>query len=633
MAYPIKNVVSCTSYTATISAIDINSATGNSNPTFNGKVFVTITPCPGDLNNVMVFTTAGVFQNAFCADELGAVYYYQNNNLYLTINSTASEQGFCFSALTNTNIIKTGNFALGVNQGGYGPTSSTAFWNGRPPNVSGYTAYVGNGTSSPTMYVVPDDSQLITLSNTLGGGSNTTIQLALNYFINSANSVCLNVEPPNIVTNGLVVYLDAGFTPSYPKGFNTWYDTSQNLNNGVLTNGPTYNSADGGSLVFDGIDDKVVLPHILNYNLTNLTALVWIKPTSPYTSSFRNIISKEGADRDWNFYLYSSASNGVVNYYHFSTARASSYPSVVSIPGGSLSLDVWHQCGFSISNGVLTYYLDGVVIASGAINFSSANSSYPISIGGADNYTKGNIMTSQVYNRGLTDQEVLQNYYAGLQRFIPTDNMVLWLDGTNTNTRVITPTTAYDRSGGNYNGTLNNGVTLSHRDGGTVFSFDGVDDYIAISNPLNQSNLTQVWSVSVWVKQNTGTSGPQYIINGLNNGIASDWYGNGPLLYLNGGVNDYYTYTSTYASIAGTGWRHLVYLFQNSTGLRQIYKDGVLSGNSNGPNNTSTPSGQGGTWYIGQMSGKIGDVRIYSRVLTASEISTIYNAGRARYGV
>jgi len=532
-----------------------------------------------------------------------------------------------------TNTVRTLNFAFGVNQGGYGLTSATAFWNGKPPNVGGYVVYVGNGTSTPTMYPVADDSQLITLSNNLGLTTSTTIEMALFYILNSSSIICLNVEPPNIVTSGLTVYLDAGITTSYPKGLNTWLDMSPNLNNGTLTNGPTYSSDGNGCIVFDGNDDKVVLPHIVNYNLTNLTVLVWVKPTSPYTGSFRNIICKEGADRDWNFYLYSSASNGVVNYYHFSTARASSYPSVVSIPGGSLSLDVWHQCGFSISNGVLTYYLDGVVIASGAINFSPANSSYPISIGGADNYTKGNIMTSQVYNRGLTNQEVLQNYYAGLDRLIPTDNLVLWLDGTNTNTRVITPTTAYDRSGNNYNGSLNNGVVLGHRDGGTVFSFDGVDDYIAISNPLNQSNLTQVWSVSVWVKQNTGTSGPQYIINGLNNGVASDWYGNGPLLYLNGGANDYYTYTSTYQSIAGTGWRHLVYLFQNSTGLRQIYKEGVLSGNSNGPNNTSTPSGQGGTWYLGQMSGSIGSLRVYNRLLTQTEITTIYNAGRTRYGL
>ena len=535
------------------------------------------------------------------------------------------------TTLQQTNTVRTLNFAFGVNQGGYGLTSLTAFWNGKPPNVFGYIVYVGNGTSSPTMYVVPDDSQLITLSNTLGGGSNTTIQLALNYFINSANSVCLNVEPPNIVTNGLVVYLDAGFTPSYPKGFNTWYDTSQNLNNGVLTNGPTYNSADGGSLVFDGIDDKVVLPHILNYNLTTLTVLVWIKPTSPYTGSFRNIISKEGADRDWNFYLYSSASNGVVDYYHFSTTRASSYPAVVSIPGGSLSLDVWHQCGFSISNGVFTYYLDGNVIGVGGINFSPANSSYPISIGGADNYTKGNIMTSQVYNRGLTNQEVLQNYYAGLERLIPTDNMVLWLDGTNTNTRVITPTTAYDRSGNNYNGTFINSTTLAHRDGGTVFSFDGVNNIIRTEYNGQLGDFT----VCVWFKSDNSGNWARLVDKSYSDGL---WLGkqyNVPNSW-GGGAGPQTTYPyGNFLTLPDGQWNFLVSIRNGST--HTLYGNGITNTVSQAcsPVLTSTSKIGIGSWWVGieYFKGKIGDVRLYSRALTANEVLNMYTATKSRYGL
>ena len=534
-----------------------------------------------------------------------------------------------------TNTVRTLNFAFGVNQGGYGLTSSTAFWNGRPPNVSGYTAYVGNGTISPTMYMFQNDTNVIQFATNLGCGYCTTIELSLFYILNSGTAICLNAEPPNIVTNGLVVYLDAGFTPSYPKGLNAWYDTSQNLNNGTLTNGPTYNSADGGSLVFDGIDDKVVLPHILNYNLTNLTALVWIKPTSPYTGSFRNIISKEGADRDWNFYLYSSASNGVVDYYHFSTSRASSYVSLVSIPGGSLSLDVWHQCGFSISNGVLTYYLDGNVIGGSGINFSSANSSYPISIGGADNYTKGNIMTSQVYNRGLTNQEVLQNYYAGLERLIPKGNdLVLWLDGENTNTRVITPTTAYDRSNNNLNGSLENGVTLSHRDGGTTFLFDGIDDRIVTS--LNGLNPSTTWTV--WVKR-TQSMGLYNMIMGMwlpyfssmSDGsihFSNDIGGIQRSLYAYVGLTDNIWYNITFVSSFNAG---------NTTMI--IYLNGVLQTQATyagqQPTTTSNSFRLGG-WENGnswQFKGKIGGVRIHKRALTQTEITTIYNADRTRYGV
>jgi hypothetical protein len=222
---------------------------------------------------------------------------------------------------------------------------------------------------------------------------------------------------PTIIKEDLVLHLDAANTKSYVSGSATWYDLSGNNNSGSLTNGPTFSSANNGSIVFDGVDDKVVVPHISSYNLTNLTVLVWIKPISPYTGAFRGIISKEGADRDWNFYLYSSAGNGIVNNYHFSTARASSYTNTVLLPGGSLLLNTYHQCGFSISEGVLKYYLDGSIINQGSINFSPANSSYPITIGAADNYTKGNIATTQVYNRALTATEIAQNFNATKGRF------------------------------------------------------------------------------------------------------------------------------------------------------------------------------------------------------------------------
>jgi hypothetical protein len=215
---------------------------------------------------------------------------------------------------------------------------------------------------------------------------------------------------------------------------------------------------------------------------------------------------------------------------------------------------------------------------------------------------------------------------------IVTNGLVLNLDAGFVGSYPTTASTWYDLSGNGFNGTLTNGPTFNSANSGSIV-FDGTNDYVSIPNPLNQLNLSQVWSVGAWVNLNSGTSGPQYIISGLNNGVASDWYGNGPLLYLNGGVNDYYTYTSTYASIAGTGWRHLVYLFQNSTGLRQIYKDGVLAGSSVGPNNTSTPSGQGGTWYIGQMAGLIGVIQVYNRVLSPTEITQNYNAQKSRFGL
>jgi hypothetical protein len=62
---------------------------------------------------------------------------------------------------------------------------------------------------------------------------------------------------PKIVTDGLVLYLDAANTKSYVSGSTTWNDISRGGNNGTLVNGPTFNRGNGGSIEFDGVDDYV----------------------------------------------------------------------------------------------------------------------------------------------------------------------------------------------------------------------------------------------------------------------------------------------------------------------------------------------------------------------------------------
>ena len=85
---------------------------------------------------------------------------------------------------------------------------------------------------------------------------------------------------PRIITDSLVLYLDAGNTRSYPGSGVTWTDLSRGGNNGVLTNGPTFNSGNGGSIVFDGSNDYI---QTTNINLTNTNAVsvdFWCKLNS-----------------------------------------------------------------------------------------------------------------------------------------------------------------------------------------------------------------------------------------------------------------------------------------------------------------------------------------------------------------
>jgi hypothetical protein len=111
---------------------------------------------------------------------------------------------------------------------------------------------------------------------------------------------------PPIVTNGLVLNLDCGNRLSYPTSGTTWTDLSGNNNNGTLTNGPTFNPNNLGSIVFDGVDDYVQLNNCLPLkwqNINQISLEVFFKFNS--LSSPRQYIfdSRYDVSTPYNWYL------------------------------------------------------------------------------------------------------------------------------------------------------------------------------------------------------------------------------------------------------------------------------------------------------------------------------------------
>ena len=84
---------------------------------------------------------------------------------------------------------------------------------------------------------------------------------------------------PRIITNGLVLALDAADRNSYVSGSTTWTDLSGNGRNATLTNGPTFNSENGGCIVFDGVDDYALSSLSVN-SITNVTIQCWVNISS-----------------------------------------------------------------------------------------------------------------------------------------------------------------------------------------------------------------------------------------------------------------------------------------------------------------------------------------------------------------
>ncbi len=555
------------------------------------------------------------------------------------------------SATLQTNSIKNGSFGLGVNQGGYGLTSSTAFWNGKTPNVSGYVLYIGNGASSPTTYVAKNDNDLIALSNVLGYGPNTTIGQTLTNFNGQSNLViCVNMDCPNIVVGDLTLYLDAGFPPSYPKSGVKW----QNISGTVaitanLFNGPTFNSDFYGSIVFDGSDDYADSGTVISFPHNSAWSIQFIVKTISFVNTYPGYLIQGNATSSGVLIFYTS--DGVVFWKHNNIG----YVITTTTFGEVYDIAITYS-----GSGNVKAYVNGVFVANVG-TMASTDSTNSLLLGRGDQFSNHSQYTFLRYSRELSAAEVLQNYYAGLQRFIPTNGLVLWLDGQNTNTRVITPTTAIDMSDNDNNGSLINGITLS-RDGSTSFLFDGANDYVDCGNNTNVQSLTQI-TMSVWVKfsgldyvggtgallgfmskGNPDTSSPNngfwFAYDNRSNGSSFTYtcFGNSAGGFAGGGNN----FSSKSYTFTNNVWYNITVTvktaFSSTSG--SLYINGVLQGSSVTFNNFSLPN-TSNQLYVGRIdgtsgyffNGNIAQVRIYNTSLSAAQVLTIYTAGRSRYGL
>ena len=121
---------------------------------------------------------------------------------------------FKYSADAQTRALKKGNFWIGAGDVDKGPTNTTGYYNGINPSGDGYTIYLNKASGGPSIYIAYSDTELINLTNRIAGTSYSTVNECLNYYASQSDKVITNKECPAIITNGLVLNVDASFTPS-----------------------------------------------------------------------------------------------------------------------------------------------------------------------------------------------------------------------------------------------------------------------------------------------------------------------------------------------------------------------------------------------------------------------------------
>ena len=243
------------------------------------------------------------------------------------------------------------------------------------------------------------------------------------------------VYNPKIVTDGLVLYLDAGNTKSYPGSGTSWSDLSGKSNNGTLTNGPTYSSDDGGSIVFDGTDDYVsnTDPNLSESELEgNLTFEYWLKPTQTIASTYTQAVF----GTDYSFTVSSQGLAGGDRYKYNNSSFAAflfsfgtngfAAGAVNNSYGPAFLVDYQTYSGIShlvvIKNASgCSYYVNGVFKKSTTQSRTlGVDPTLVTSDRGSINgkYFKGNIYSYKLYKKALTAAEIKQNYNALKRRFV-----------------------------------------------------------------------------------------------------------------------------------------------------------------------------------------------------------------------
>ena len=217
---------------------------------------------------------------------------------------------------------------------------------------------------------------------------------------------------PKIVTSGLVFALDASDRNSYISGSLTWKDLSGNGNTGTLTNGPTYSSTNGGSVVFDGIDDYVDIS--TSPNLTNPLTICTFVNKSFITGSNQIIYGPSANVNDNWLSVYGDR----VQVFATQTADVNNF----TIQSNTvITANKWYYITVIVNDNVISLYVNGVFdVASSPQAFTIAGWNSTARIGQRPTgqfIFNGSIANVHGYNRALSATEVLQNYNALKSRF------------------------------------------------------------------------------------------------------------------------------------------------------------------------------------------------------------------------
>jgi hypothetical protein len=494
--------------------------------------------------------------------------------------------------------------------------------------------------SKPTAWTTPDltDASLLALINTLpdrvGQIPYSDINVALQWLQNSEKYFLIKKGYEDIVTDGLVLNLDAGWYNSYPGSGTVWTDLSGQGNNGTLFNSPSFSSNGQGSLNFDGTDDYVRVNESASVDITTntITFGAWCYPT--VSNKYQHILVKGvGESRQYGMWL---SVNGTSQIFRNVNGVVGQTDVTISKPW---VVNAWNYIMLVYNGSTIKIYLNGLEVfsenASGNITHTNSN----VNLGGEPTQSflfVGNITNGQIYNRALTADEIFQNYNTQKTRFgfggqSLFSGVTQYFDFSKQSSYPGTGTNLNDVSGNGFNDTITNPEQVKYIDG--VKCLDCSTGAQINGDTSNSPTLGNNYTIFTWARVISSTAEYRTLLRTFDD--------DHPLLVESGGNTiGYYdnnaavfVASSLSVSTLGLADRWVLYTIVGSSGTQQTFYINEGTSNSTVSANATGEKMDDICNHFGQIFGPVGSCVVYNnQTFTQSQVNQYYQSTKQYYG-
>ena len=222
---------------------------------------------------------------------------------------------------------------------------------------------------------------------------------------------------PKIITNGLILYYDGANPKCYVSGDTVSNDLSITQSTGTLTNGVTYDTDNNGSWVFDGIDDYIDCTNNAAFNQdfdTAFSVSAWVKFDTIATVNIL-FYKFNPSPKGWQLRLQNNKVSLFLKHATGGANQIHAFGTTIINIGSWYHLTATYDGSNTLAG--VKLYVNGasdVVTGAGGPVVGTFQNTEPLLLGIT---TNGNIASFKMWNRELTQEEVLQNYNAMKSRF------------------------------------------------------------------------------------------------------------------------------------------------------------------------------------------------------------------------